>query len=51
MRKERKRLGVTDPRITLEQLGFSAIKNKDNLFHLIRLGKAKIIKIESKGKD
>jgi hypothetical protein len=45
MTKERKRLRVTDSRITLEQLGFEACQNGNHLYNLIMHKKAKIINI------
>ena len=43
--KEKKRLGIKNPRITMEQIGFDEIKNEENLYNLAEKNQIKITKI------
>ena len=47
LQKEKERLGIKNPRITLEQLGFGAIQKGDNLYKLVRDKKVQILNFES----
>ena len=43
--KEKKRLGIKNPRITMEDIGFQEIKSEDNLYNMASKNKVKITKI------
>jgi hypothetical protein len=45
--KEKKRLGIKHPRITMEEIGFQEIQKEDNLYNLAKDNKIKITKISS----
>ena len=45
--KEKRRLGIKHPRITMEQLGFEEIKSQDNVFNMAKKNKIDITKIQS----
>ena len=40
--KEKKRLGIKNPRITMEQIGFEEINEPDNLYNMTKGNKVKI---------
>ena len=43
--KEKKRLGISHPRITMEEIGFQEIKSQNNLYNLVKHNDVKITKI------
>ena len=45
--KEKKRLGIKHPKITMEEIGFEEVKSEDNLYNMAEKNKIKITKIES----
>ncbi len=45
--KEKKRLGIKHQKITLDDMGFSEIKNFNNLWNMAKIKKIKIMSITS----
>ena len=45
--KEKKRLGVKNPKITLHDMGLDEIKSEGSLYNLIQANKIKVTKLES----